>query len=69
MIQVLRTRHTATVNGSNIPIGLSDVAFASNDSRQVSLNLEEMSRMLTRDDEFLIQCQLILINKMPKDII
>nr|XP_027191248.1 uncharacterized protein LOC101498313 isoform X2 [Cicer arietinum] len=32
-IEVLRTRHTATVNGSNIPIGLSDVAFASNDSR------------------------------------
>lgn len=32
-IEELRTRTTATVNGSNIPKGLSDVAFASDDSR------------------------------------
>ncbi|KAK2382157.1 Transducin/WD40 repeat superfamily protein [Trifolium repens] len=32
-IEELRTRHTATVNGSNIPKGLTDVAFASNESR------------------------------------
>ncbi|XP_058729955.1 uncharacterized protein LOC131602027 [Vicia villosa] len=32
-IDELRTRNTATVSGSNIPKGLSDVAFASNDSR------------------------------------
>jgi hypothetical protein len=38
MVQELRTRHTATVNGSNIPKGLTDVAFASNESRSVNLN-------------------------------
>ncbi|KAI5390590.1 uncharacterized protein LOC127108374 isoform X2 [Lathyrus oleraceus] len=32
-IEELRTRNTATVSGSNIPKGLSDVAFASNNSR------------------------------------
>ncbi|GAU30972.1 hypothetical protein TSUD_63830, partial [Trifolium subterraneum] len=32
-IEELHTRHTATVNGSNIPKGLTDVAFASNESR------------------------------------
>ncbi|KAK7404498.1 hypothetical protein VNO78_05440 [Psophocarpus tetragonolobus] len=32
-VEVLRTRHTTTVNGSSIHKGLSDVAFTSNDTR------------------------------------